>query len=314
MKRACAAIAAGLWLAASAFGQGADSTIQWISDPARGVAAAKKADKLVLFWVPGSSTENDSKLENAQSRVFRDPLVKSIVAERFVPTRLSRSSDNAATFQKLGLPQDYGLYLAVVNPQDGTLVDRITAEAVADEHTLATKLTEAYRSRGQSAFDAYAKQLEAAEVEPGVVEAAIGVVDRYTVTGADNSLIKLLENSRLSDALRKRIFDTLAKLSTKEAVAALLQNAKDSKAAADALMKIEPGGAAHLLEAIAGEDPELMLIAYKAAAKATKLPSPKVDRFFSGKNERAINEEKQRVIQHVRRVAARWEETIGLYR
>jgi hypothetical protein len=314
MFRSCLIVMAGLSLSAGAAAQG-QRPIQWIANTQEGVAQAKRTGLPIIFYVTGSGRRDDSDLEQAQRRAFRDPLVRGIAEERFVPIRLPRSNENRNMLEQMGAPAATGLYLACATP-DGKLIGTIPPDQVADARVLARQMTAMFRKYRVDMFQRELKpKLEDEAARPGDIVKALKVIEKFLILEADESVAKLLERGQLSKALQKQVYDVLAELSTPKSVDTLLEAALQDKLAATALARCTPAGAEQMLPALdLGQPQEKFLVVYEAVTKICKIKATKPPGFWSGPNARLIAEEIERVKAEVGKTAKRWRDRHEAYR
>lgn len=302
------------WPASAQYPQAtAQRPIQWQTDVAKAMRLAQQRNVPLLFFVPGSGRNEDSDLEDAVQRTFRDAIVVQLVEQRFVPVRLVRSSDTRALFAQLGLRPDFGLQVVFATPA-GQPMEPPTGAATAPE-TFRQKLVLIFRKHRADVFN---RDLKPVLDDPNADEkrllAALKMIEDFTLLEADQAVIALARRAGLSDKVRGRVWEVLAALSTRPAVEALLEAATQDPKAAAALEKITPGAAEYLLDAIGGEDAQRHLIAYRAAARAAGIRDVKPPRFWEGRNERIKTQEIERVRHLVRRAAKAWNEQYAEYR
>ncbi|MFQ5805092.1 MAG: hypothetical protein ACE5I3_01440 [Phycisphaerae bacterium] len=313
MLRSCLIVTAGLCLTVSAAAQ-AQRPIQWISNKQQGVARAKRTGLPIMFYVTGSGRSEGSDLEDAQQRAFRDPLVRGIAEERFVPIRLPQSNDNRQMLAQMGAPAGVGLYLAFVT-SEGKLIGRIPPGQVAEAKVLARQMTAMFRKYRGDVFQRELKpKLEDQGARPGEVVKALKLIEKFLILEADENVAKLLERDRVSKTVKKQVYGVLAVLSTPRSVKALLEAASRDKLAAQALRRCTPAGAEEMLPALEREKPGQFLIAYEAVAKICNIKGTKPRGFWSGTNEQRIFEEIERVKEEVRKSAKRWRDRFEAYR
>ncbi len=314
MFRSWLIVTASLCWTACALAQG-QRPVQWIGNKQQGVAQAQRTGLPIMFYVSGSSRNERSDLEQAQQRAFRDPLVRGIAEERFVPVRLPRSNENREMLEEIGAPGGVGLYLVFVTP-DGKLIGTIPPGQAAEAKVLARQMTAMFRKYRVDVFERELKpKLENETAKAGEITKALKVVEKFLIVEADGMVAKLLEREGLSKTVAKRVYDVLAELSTPKSVETLLEAALQDKVAAKALTRCTPAGAEALLPALSPEPPEeKFLIVYEAVTTICKIEKPKPRGFWTGPNQRLIGEEIERVQAEVRESAKRWRAKYEAYR
>src|ERR1051326_718780 len=139
-------------LLASAIPARAQSGIQWSGSAKMSVDRAAEMGVPIMFWVTDGSKWDDDDLKDAQRDAFRDPVVLAITERYFVPCRVSRNSNVLAEAERLGLPTNFGLYIAIITP-DGKLLDQIDPGQVASPEALAGRLAAASRAYRDSVYN-----------------------------------------------------------------------------------------------------------------------------------------------------------------
>jgi hypothetical protein len=312
MHRVLMATAVAWGLSSGAAGQ-AQRPIQWASNAQQGVSQAKRVGLPVLFYVTGSGREGGD-LKDAQQQVFRDDLVRGIAEARFVPIRLSQSSDNRAMLERMGVRVGYGFCLVVATPEL-ELVGTIPPGQLTEARALARQLTAMFRKYRTDYFERELKpKLEEETTQPGDVIKVLKAIEKLLIIEADDQVAKLLDREELSAAVKKQVYNTLAVLSAPAGVKALLKAAPRDKLAANALNRCTAGAAGEMLPALESENFEEFLVAYEAVTKICNIKGKKPRGFWGGKNERLISEELERVKEAVTKSAKRWREQYEAYR
>ncbi len=72
----------------------AQNPVQWSNNLDTAVGVARRTLRPILLWVPFESESHQSLLYLGQSRTLRDPMINELIRARFIPVRLSRSSNN----------------------------------------------------------------------------------------------------------------------------------------------------------------------------------------------------------------------------
>jgi hypothetical protein len=288
--------------------------IQWVSNVNQGVAQAKRVGLPIMFYVTGSSRGDESDLEDAQQAAFRDALVGGIARERFVPVRLVRSTQSKELLTQLGAPTEYGNYLLFVTPEMKSL-GTVPPGQVADAKALARQMTAAFRTFRKDLFERELKPtLENKDAKPADTIKALKTIQKLLILEADESVAQLVADAGSNANVRKEAYDTLATLSTPKCAKTLLEAAPQDKLAERALGNCEAGVAEELIATLDSEDFEQFVVAYEALIKICKLDGKKSRGFWSGQNERLINEELDRVEQAAHTTAQRWKARYEPYR
>lgn len=298
-------IAAALLAAWPAAAQ-TNTEVQWSRDVERSVARARSTRRPLMFWVLGRSASRDDDLERDQKRAFQDRLVAEI-SSRFVPVKLSRSRYRQV-LEQWGLPANANLEIVFTTP-DGEVIDRLAPSGAAAPDALARKMTLVFQHYRGVLYERELKaKLTDAQTPEAEIEAALDVINELLILGADADVAALPAREGLGAGLRQAAYDTLAVLSTRTSVAALLQRAAIDEAAAAALGTCTPEAAEWMLAEFSADDPRLRLVVYHAVTRICRVPDPKADRFWAGRYERLKLDELERVSRAVEAAARRWRE------
>lgn len=309
--------------AARASAQYSTQPIQFLNQPAAASQAAQQRLKPILVWVPGGSDEDDSDIDDRQSTAMRSPLVVEIVNRYFVPLRLNRTTQTLPILNQLGLPVNYGLYMAVVPPDTftpnsaATKISLIDPISVADPNLLATALMNARKSYGEKLYGDEIKPLfESEDPTPQNLNRALGIIATYGIAPSDEGILKLLESRADDRKFVKTAYDTLAETSTQRGVEFLWKQAQSgSKEALDALGQITPDMAEKvLLPQLRADKPEDRYLAYRAVAKLMKLRPIRAEKWWENAKEKQVEDEHVRITQIVQASAQQWREGMGRYR
>jgi hypothetical protein len=310
-------IGAVLWLAPCTWAQ---SGIQWSANAKGSIERAAEMGVPIMFWLTEHADWDDDglrDLKDAQQDAFRDSVVAGLAERYFVPCRVARNSRVLEEAQRLGLPTEVGLYIAIVTPK-GEVLDRIDPGQVASAETLAARLSAASRAYREKT---YAASLKATITDPEAQKSKVGKavreVWRTRMYCADADVAKLLDRGDVTPEERQRLYQLLAAFGTPVCVEALLVASEKDKRAGDALLKAEPAAIPALLQAMPGaqgEVSERQVVAYRAVAAIVKSRAPKDEKFWKD----ASNEERQKELDRVRSAAeavhTAWEEREGRWR
>jgi hypothetical protein len=280
--------------------------IRWSLEIEPGVAHAKKTKQPIMFYVKGSSGGDDDieDYERDHKHAFSDPVVYAL-SKNFVCLQLSRSRYRKQ-LEDWQISPRTNLDIVFAEP-GGAKLDQISASAVSSPSTLAEKMRQIRRRWVDQLFNAEVRPVfEKAEPTAKELQDALGIVIEFGMTAADQSVIKLLAANPDKRTIMKCL-DALAATSSKEAVEALVERAGAGDKLADkALSQCTPAAVEYLLPQIGGDDAAAHLIAYRAVAKICKIERAKPDRFWSGPNLAARNEEIERTRELAERYAERW--------
>ena len=228
MTRAALAILMTVLVAGPAAAQPA-TEIQWSREVEKSVALAKQTRRPLMFWVLGRSASRNDDVERDQKRAFRDPLVVEI-SSRFVAVKLSRSRYRDV-LEQWDLPPNANLEIVFTTP-DGELIDRLAPGGVAEPDAFARKMTLVFQHYRDVYYELELKEkLTGAETPENEIATTLRVVNELLILSAAGDVVALLERDTLSPALRKDVYETLAVLSTRATVDALLQHATEDEAA-----------------------------------------------------------------------------------
>lgn len=289
----------------------AQNPVQWSGSVDQSVSRAQAQSLPLLFWVTGERDRDNDDLNDAQEECFRDPVVVSLIHDRFVPVRVSRNSRVIESAERLGLPTEHGLYCAVLTP-DGELLERMGPGEVADPERFAGKLV--------AASDEYLAGLYDRELRPVLEDLSSSKKDarhaaqtvwRLGITRADSALVGLLDRPDLTPSERARIYGALAAFGTQTSIDALLDRSDDDDAAR-ALMKAEPGALEWLLPAmpaVEGEVTSRQLLAYRAVIRVSRQGGGKGDSWWGQTSSEARAHELERVGDRARAVLEYWKQS-----
>jgi hypothetical protein len=303
--------------------------IQWISNAPQGISLAQATDRPLLFYIPPSETLHGiifghdvgdvfgtftSDITNAQNVAFRDPIVKAFAEDRFVPVRLQRTNHTLPVLAAAGLPTTYGSYLAAFTP-DGKYIGWITPSEAADPRVLAMRLSDLYRRYRLALYRHDVRPvLENEAATPAELGAALSTIRDFMILDADQDVTELLTRPALNRNVEKEAIDTLAVLSTPDAVDTLVHLAGTNRIAAEALNRLTLPAAEHMLSIVDLNDPAQVAAVYDAAVKIAGIDDPKLRPFWSRANLAARQRELARVEAVLKPQAQRWHEVIGVLR
>lgn len=303
-----------LLLVVTAAAAAQDRAIRWRTDVESAVAEAKKRNTPLMFYVKGSTARKGDDLddlEDDQRKSFRDERCYSL-SQRFICVQLSRTQ-HKDLIEKWGLRPNLQLYVVYVQP-DGTRIDWQDPLGVATADAFAQKMARVFTAHRNAIYDAEIKASLDAKAPVADVNAALKRIREMTILSADKEVAALLDRTDLDDKTRQTVYDTLAHLSTRASVEALLAKVQSyDDPAAKALSACNPAGASFMLSALDREGP-LRIAAYNAITKACRIKSPKPARFWDGKNEKIKSEELDRVRRQAETVIKRWREQYEEYR
>lgn len=318
------ALIASLALAAVAPAQ---SPVQWKGNARAAIEDAQAQSLPLMFWVSERQDWDDDDLRDAQERAFRDPIVVWLSRSRFIPVRVTRSSNVIKAAEEFGLPTTHGLYIAVLSPS-GKVLAEISPDDVSNPETLATRL--------MSSFNAYRSDVYESKVKPVLdnpestvpqLREAMSTVWRLGIRAADEHVVKLLERPNLTPTQRAKLYSMLASLATKPCIDRLLAAAPTDKDAQRALRGAETGALKFLLSEIPAPDPaqgsvkdpgpglnDRQFAAYTAACAVARAGEPRPRAFWEKSPARRQAEELADCRRKAEAVLSYWEEGEGKYR
>lgn len=284
----------------------AQNPIQWSGNAQMSAERAREQSLPLMFWVTDRSDPgDDDDLRDAQEASFRDPAVVAITHKCYVPVRVSRNSRVLSEAEKLGLPTNFGLYIALVTP-DGRLLAEIDPGVVATPGALAARLQTEYAKYRDALYE---RELKPLIIRPDApkndVRLAVQKVWRMGIVSADADIVGLLGRKDLTSGEKNRIYMMLGSFATGPAIGALLERAAaGEKEAATALGRAEAGALEWLvgeLPAGDGQQPsDRQIAAYRAVAQVARSPmGVKPDTFW----ETTPPEQQQKLLDHLRQRA-----------
>ncbi len=281
--------------------------VDWVTDVEEGMGKAKGLGVPVLFYLD-TAEEDAEDSGDAQERSFTDGVVRTIVRERFVPVRLRKSAMTEMLLKQLEAKEATPYSIVVATPR-GHLVGTIRAGQVAKPDTLADQLTALFRKYRTGVFEGDLKPtLEDESAKADQLIEALRVIEKLLIVEADSTVVQLLDREQLSEDVRERAYQTLAVLSTKITVEALLAAAPGDEAAAAALSKCTPDAAEALLPKLDPAKPDVAILVYDTVTRICKVDAVKPELFAEDAPEEAQRQEIERVKRVVTEAAERWRE------
>ncbi|MGH7132380.1 MAG: hypothetical protein ACREJO_10595 [Phycisphaerales bacterium] len=267
-----AAVLFALALPHSVCGQ---SPIQWGGNARTAIDQAKQQSLPLLFWITdwtSAGVLEGNELENAQEEAFRDPTIVAIAKHCYIAIRVSRNSRVIEECKELGLPTNFGRYIAIVSP-DGKLLAQIDPGEVATPEHLVKRMAETYVKYCDDLYVTTLKPIiTSRESKKDAVRTAVQTIWRLHISAADADLVALCDRPDVTQSERAKLYMVLASLPTKVSINALLDRAgKGDRDAVQALSRAEAPALEFLLsEMPTAEGPapsERQMAAYTAAAK-----------------------------------------------
>jgi hypothetical protein len=299
----------------------AQNGIQWSGNARSSVERAREMEVPVMFWVTERTEHDDDAvddLKDAQEDAFRDPIVVGIAERYFVPCRVARNSNVLSEAQKLGLPTDFGLYIALVTPT-GKVLDQIDPRQVATPEALAERLAAASRAHRA---DVYTEKCRGPITDAGAdksdVRRAVRAVWKMHIYSADADLAALVGRSDLTDQERAKLYKLLAEFGTPACTEALLTASETDGAAKAALGRAEPAALPALIASLPGLEGEVstrQFAAYSGVVAIAKVRGgAKDEAFWAGASAEDRQAELDRVTAAGQAVHDAWQEREGKWR
>jgi len=320
MRSRLAALTAAITLSFLALPTAAQNGIQWSGNAKASIDRASELSVPVMFWVTERTEWDDDALgdlKDAQEDAFRDPIVVAIADRYFVPVRVPRNSRVLGEAEKLGLPTNFGLYIALVTPT-GKLLDQIDPAKVASPEDLATRLVAASRAYRTSVYDEKLKPvLTNPNSSKADVRRAVRTIWKMRIYSADTDVVGILNRTDLTPQEKARLYQLLAAFGTAPCVNALLDAAPNDKAAATALTRAEPAAIPTLLESLppdSGEVSARQILAYRTAASLARIRAVKDDAFWTSATPEDRTKELERLRTSAQSVFDSWQAREGRWR
>lgn len=295
-------------LVAAGAARAQEDAIPWLTDPQQAVREAQRSSRPIMAYVLASNKDRDPQQDHLQKLALANARVVRL-SQRFVPLRMSRSMHGDA-LSSFGLSAKANMEMSFVTPA-GEPLGHLSVAEITHADTVAAKLVSVLQAYAKKLYEAQVKpKLEAPDSKAAELKQALQMIAAFHMTFAEPDLLALLERPRLDSTTRGEIYDTLAGLSTKTAVAKLLEWARGEDArAARALTKCTPVGAEHLLSELAPEDGPVDYAIYKTVTEICGIRNAKTAKFFQTGKPRLQQEEVERVTRLVQEAAQRWKES-----
>ncbi|MFH1748690.1 MAG: hypothetical protein ABIG44_16775 [Planctomycetota bacterium] len=293
-------------LAGSALAQAQSSQgIKWQTDPQQAIALSQQTKLPILFYVLAGSGDRDNDIERAQRQALSDPRVL-MLSQRFIPVRLSRSK-HRDLLEGFYLRKHSNMEMSFVTP-DGKQLGNLSTGGVANADSLSQKMALVFNTYRQQLFEQELKPIvDKADASPAELRQVLGVIQNFTIVGADGSLCNLVKRKGLDKQTLNLCYEVLAHLSTKTSVQKLLELSFDGDIkATQALTKCTPAAAETMLDQLVTEDGLVRLDIYKACAKICQIKSVKSDKWWNNAKPQLFDKEINRVTEIVRETSARW--------
>lgn len=288
-----------------ALGLAARADLPWETDESAGVRAAQKQQRPICFWLCSDIDCNEREERNNVDRdrenirkALRDAGVERAAAP-FVLISVNPGVGRKVKQQLKGKPLEL-----IITSEDGTELARLPRREAAD----VAKLRAFFRG-GLAAYRrvVYERELlpvlESGTTRPDALRKALAGVKKLGEPSADAAVIAVLARSELDARTQGLCFETLAELSTKDAVAELLRWSGRHEMAAKSLRRLKPSAAPLLVEHVQDAAAPEFVHAYGAAAHLAKLSGPKSAAWWTTANPAARDAEIARLKARVAEVA-----------
>lgn len=289
--------------------------IQWMNDPTDAVKAARERRLPIYYYVPGSRDQEREaeNWEDAHNKSHRNPRVEAMVVERFIPLRLQRGSQNDWFFEKAGIDKTKGRHGGVVTPEL-ELLENLGSRELLRSKVVLNQLTSGFRKFRRQLYDQeLAPVIRDPSSKPAAVHSSLDFVRRYFIQKAEDDLIGLLQRD-LPAATRKKVYETMAALSSPKCAAELLERAAADPAAARAMGSCEPVAAPTIANGMNEEYDQRHVDAYNAVCDILDLKNRKTATFWKTAHKDAKAGEVNRVRKIAEERAKLWEQDIAPYR
>ncbi len=298
----------------------AQNPVQWSGNARASIERARELSLPLMFWVDDRANDLDEdNLRDAQENAFHDPVVVWLSQHRFIPVRVSRNSRVLKEAAELGLPTEFGRYIALVSA-DGRVLDQIDPGAVAGAGTLAERLAAASKKYRDELYEKEYKPILTSKEEPkDRVRRAVQAVWQLSLLSADKDCVALLDRGDLTPTERGRLYGMLAALATKPCIDSLLSRAeKGERDAANALARAEAGALEWLIPEMAPADASertaRQSAAYLAVVQIARAGSARPDAFWKNAKVEDRAKELERLTRRAESVLDYWRENTGRWR
>lgn len=284
----------------------AQDRIGWTRRPREAVTESRRTLKPLMVWVLAATRDRDDDIERGQRNAMKDPRVLHL-SRLYVPLRLSRSQ-HRDILEEFGLPQHANMMMSFVTPK-GKVLDTLSAGGVAQADSLASKMARVFEAYRKELYnDEVREALTSEDAKPGEIRRALKIVREFRVTQADADLIQIIEErDRMEPALHRQVYETLAILSTKKGVEALIKRGWEGDSLAAAVLEeCTPVGAEYMLDELKADAEYFPYPIYEAVAKACKIRDTKPERWWERADLRLKKEEVERVKTLTKQAASKW--------
>lgn len=287
----------------------AQGNLQWVRSADEAVKRAQAQKKPILVYVrlPDDQRPETDDADRDIQRNFRDPRIQKR-ATMFVPLLLTQSRQNRETITQFGLSATATMELAFVSPDGKPLAPPLATAGARQADSLLQRMGVAITAWGKMVYDAELKPVIADEkAEAAALQKAVRLTGELRVKAADTDLIKLLERENLPGGARTATLDALAALSSKAAIARLVElGRKNDTAAIKALEKATPAGAELLLDELKDKDGNFHYFVYSAITRICGIRDGKQKGYFDNSKPDFYEKELERVRGIVRQQAKVW--------
>ncbi len=261
----------------------AQAQIQLLTDEASAVRKAKAEGRLLLFWFTcetcdrGQKRSSSDTVRDTARSALNSPDVARLANRYFVSVQAdAKDRQNKRLRTQLGVT---GLAVAVTTP-DGEVLARVQDAQTNDTAVLLQAMESAVQQQAESRYDKRIRPVLAdPNAPPDKISKALRELKEMPVD-ADDVLIELVSRTSLAAGPRTQACDILASSGSTEAVGALLDLADSFDPAERALSKLKSSALDAVQEHIEQQPSDRTLLAYRVAARLSKL-SPKPKEFWA---------------------------------
>lgn len=301
-NRLLAALAIMLSCCAPGVAQG----LSFTRDHEAATALARRARRPMMFYLLDRSRQGSSDLARRHAETFRDRRV-SEAAALFVCVELS-IDQHPELKRRWMLSRRVDRQVVFATP-DG---DKLHQSGVGDAGAFRSEIQRAFEAYGQREWEGDLRPaIQRPEASEAALVRALRRIRELNIRDADFDVMQLLERPTSVRELRGEVFATLAALSTRLAVRALVEFAAVDGDAAAALSMCTPVGAQSLAEWLGAGSAELDVAIAGAIAKTCDVASPKPDAFWRSAKDQTRRAEIHRLRRAARGAALRYQEELG---
>lgn len=289
--------------------------IQWMNDPEAAWKAARERLLPIYYYIPGSRDQEREaeNWEDAHNKSHRNPKVEAMVSERFVPLRLQRGSQNDWFFDKVGIDKSRGRHGGVVTPEL-ELLENLDSRELLRSKAVLDQLASGFRKFRRQLYDQkLGPVIRDPSSQPAALHSSLDLVRRYFIRKAEDDLLTLSKRE-LPVPTRKKLYETMAALSSARCATELLARAATDPVAARAMARCEPVAAPAIASGMNEQYDQRHIDAYHAVCDILDLRNRKSTAFWKTAHKDAKAREVKRVTELAQERAELWEQEIAPYR